>query len=42
MPKGGGLVARKAAGKDAIDAAWGILELSEPVDAFVDRTRGRR
>ena len=40
--EGGRLVARKAAGKDAIDAAWGILELPEPVDAFINRARGRR
>jgi antitoxin PrlF len=39
--EGGHLVARKAPTGDAIDAAWGILELAEPVDAFVERARGR-
>ena len=40
--EGGRLVARKAQAADRIDAAWGILELRESVDAFVDRSRGRR
>lgn len=40
--EGGRLVARKAQGADAVDAAWGILELPESVDAFVSRARGRR
>ena len=40
--EGGRLVARKAQQADAVDAAWGILELPEPVDAFVRRARGRR
>lgn len=39
--EGGRLVARKAPRADAIDAAWGILELPESVDAFVSRARGR-
>ena len=39
--EGGRLVARKAQAVDRIDAAWGILGLSESVDAFVDRARGR-
>lgn len=39
--EGGRLVARKAQAVDPVDAAWGILKLSEPVDAFVERTRGR-
>ena len=38
----GRLVGRKAQAQDPVDAAWGILKLSEPVDAFLDRTRGRR
>lgn len=37
----GRLVAKKAQTKDPVDAAWGILNLGEPVDAFLDRTRGR-
>jgi len=40
--EGGRLVARKAQAADAVDAAWGILDLTEPVDAFVERARGRR
>lgn len=40
--EGGRLVARKAQAIDRIDAAWGILELPESVDAFVERARGRR
>ncbi len=39
--EGGRLVARKAQTSDAIDAAWGILELPESVDMFVDRARGQ-
>ena len=39
--EGGRLVARKAAVVDPVDAAWGILKLAEPVDDFLDRTRGR-
>jgi AbrB family looped-hinge helix DNA binding protein len=37
----GRLVGRKTQASDRIDAAWGILELPESVDAFVDRARGR-
>jgi antitoxin PrlF len=40
--EGGRLVARKSRAADAIDDAWGILELAEPVDRFIDRARGRR
>lgn len=40
--EGGRLVARKAQTIDRIDAAWGVLELPESVDAFVERARGRR
>ena len=40
--EGGRLVARKAETRDPVEAAWGILKLSEPVDEFLDRTRGRR
>jgi len=39
--EGGKLVARKVQSQDPVDAAWGILKLGEPVDAFIDRTRGR-
>lgn len=39
--EGGRLVARKSQTADPIDAAWGILELPESVDAFVERARGR-
>jgi AbrB family looped-hinge helix DNA binding protein len=37
----GRLVARKVLGQDPVDAAWGKLDLGEPVDAFLERTRGR-
>lgn len=37
----GRLVARKAHAADPVNAAWGILELPESVDVFVDRARGR-
>lgn len=37
----GRLVARKSQAVDPVDAAWGILDLAEPVDAFIERTRGR-
>ena len=37
----GRLVARKAQAGDPVDAAWGILDLGEPVDTFIARTRGR-
>jgi len=40
--EGGRLVARKAQAADPIDAAWGILDLPEPVDTFIERARGRR
>lgn len=40
--EGGRLVARKALTLDPVEAAWGILKLTEPVDEFLDRTRGRR
>lgn len=36
----GRLVARKAQSSDPVDAAWGTLDLGEPVDAYLDRTRG--
>lgn len=39
--EGGRLVARKAQQADAIDDAWGILDLPESVDTFVRRARGR-
>jgi AbrB family looped-hinge helix DNA binding protein len=37
----GRLIARKSQVKDPVDAAWGVLDLDEPVDAYLDRTRGR-
>ena len=37
----GRLVAQKSPATDAIGAAWGVLELPESVDSFVDRARGR-
>jgi AbrB family looped-hinge helix DNA binding protein len=40
--EGGRLVARKAQAADPVDQAWGILELAEPVDEFVERARGRQ
>ena len=40
--EGGRLVARKAETRDPVEAAWGILRMSEPVDEFLNRTRGRR
>ena len=39
--EGGRLVARKAQATDPFDAAWGVLNLPESVDTFVDRSRGR-
>ena len=39
--EGGRLVAQKAPATNAIEAAWGVLELPEPVDSFVERARGR-
>lgn len=40
--EGGRLVARKAQTSDPTKAAWGILRLPRPVDAFIEGTRGRR
>ncbi len=37
----GRLVARKAQITDPVDAAWGVLKLGEPVDRYLERTRGR-
>lgn len=37
----GRLVGRKAAARNPVDEIWGTLELAEPVDAFVERVRGR-
>ena len=37
---GGRLTARKAAPVDPVDAVYGILQLDEPVDRFIDRVRG--
>jgi len=36
----GRLIARKATPVDPVDAVYGILQLGEPVDHFVDRIRG--
>jgi len=40
--EGGRLVARKAQTADPIDAAWGVLDLPESVDKFIEQARGRR
>jgi AbrB family looped-hinge helix DNA binding protein len=39
--EGDRLVARKAQTSDPTEAAWGILKLPEPVDAFLESTRDR-
>jgi len=36
----GRLIARKATPVDPVDDVYGILQLGEPVDRFVDRIRG--
>jgi len=38
---GGRLVARKKGGGDAIDEVYGSMRMDEPVDAYLERTRGR-
>ena len=35
------LIARKAQVTDPVDAAWGILDMDDSVDQFIERIRGR-
>ena len=37
----GRLIGRKAPGRDVIDDVYGSMPLDEPVDAYLERTRGR-
>jgi AbrB family looped-hinge helix DNA binding protein len=37
----GRLVGRKACGGDVIDALYGSMPMDEPVDDYLQRTRGR-
>ncbi len=37
----GRLVGRKAGGRDVIDELYGSLPMDEPVDVYLERTRGR-
>ena len=37
----GRLIGRKAGGRDVIDDVYGSMPLDEPVDAYLERTRGR-
>ena len=37
----GRLVARKTGGGDAIDEVYGSMKMDEPVDEYLERTRGR-
>jgi antitoxin PrlF len=37
----GRLVGRKSTGRNPVDEVWGTLDLGEPVDAFIERIRGR-
>jgi AbrB family looped-hinge helix DNA binding protein len=37
----GRLVARKSSPRDAFDEVYGSLAMEEPVDAFLERIRGR-
>lgn len=37
----GRLVGRKAGGRDVIDELYGSLPMDEPVDDYLERTRGR-
>ena len=39
--EGGRLLAQKATEPNPVDEVWGALALGEPVDAFVQRIRGR-
>jgi AbrB family looped-hinge helix DNA binding protein len=37
----GRLVGRKAGGRDVIDEVYGSMPMEEPVDEYLERTRGR-
>ena len=37
----GRLVGRKAGGRDTVDDLYGSLPMDEPVDDYIERTRGR-
>ena len=37
----GRLVGRKAGGRDVIDELYGTMPMDEPVDDYLERTRGR-
>ena len=37
----GRLVGRKAGGRDVIDELYGSMPMDEPVDDYLERTRGR-
>jgi antitoxin PrlF len=37
----GRLIGRKAGDRDVIDELYGSLPLDEPVDAYIERSRGR-
>ena len=37
----GRLVGRKAGGRDVIDELYGSMPVDEPVDDYLERTRGR-
>lgn len=37
----GRLIARKAGGRDAVDELYGSMPMGEPVDDYLERTRGR-
>lgn len=39
--EGGRLVARKLTERSPVDDVWGTLEMSESVDEFIERIRGR-
>jgi antitoxin PrlF len=39
--EGGRLVARKIVGEDPIDSVYGILDLPENTDRFIEELRGR-
>lgn len=37
----GRLIGRKAGGRDVIDELYGSMPMDEPVDNYLERTRGR-
>jgi AbrB family looped-hinge helix DNA binding protein len=37
----GRLIGRKAAGRDVVDELYGSLPMDEPVDHYLENTRGR-